>query len=113
MNVYTSTYTDIILTPTLLSRQGFLMDAEWVQRFDAGSFRIKGSGLYQFDRDAFIDTVGDRDWRGALQTSGDFTPIKDWTGRLVLYRLHRLRLFRGLPDFERGNPRPTKSMRRI
>ena len=78
VKVYSSRYTDVVLTPTLMSRQGFLMDAEWVQRFDAGSFRIKASGLYQADRSAFAGQIGDRDWRGAIQTSGDFVPVKDW-----------------------------------
>ncbi|HTN59926.1 MAG TPA: LPS assembly protein LptD, partial [Devosia sp.] len=78
IKAYSSRYTDIILTPTLVSRQGGLLGAEWVQRFDQGSFRVKGSGLYQFDRSAFAGEVGDRDWRGAIQTSGDFTPVKDW-----------------------------------
>ena len=75
---YSSKWTDIILTPTLLTRQGFLMGAEWVQRFDQGSFQIKASGLYQFGRDAFAGTVGDLDWRGAVQTSGSFRPVSDW-----------------------------------
>lgn len=76
---YSSRWTDIILTPTLMSRQGFLMGAEWQQRFDRGSFQIKASGLYQWDRAAFAGTVGDLDWRGAVQTSGEFRPIADWT----------------------------------
>ena len=29
---YSSRWTDIILTPTLMSRQGLLMGAEWIQR---------------------------------------------------------------------------------
>lgn len=75
---YTSRWTDIILTPTVMSRQGFLMGAEWVQRFDNGSLQIKASGLYQFDRAAYAGKVGDLDWRGAIQTSGEFTPVEDW-----------------------------------
>ncbi|SFV35266.1 LPS-assembly protein [Devosia crocina] len=78
VSVYSSRWTDVILTPTLVSRQGFLMDAEWIQRFDAGSFQIRASGLYQFDPAAFAGEVGDRDWRGAIQTSGEFTPIETW-----------------------------------
>src|SRR5690606_24084804 len=69
---------DIILTPTLMTRQGFLMGAEWVQRFDKGSFRIKASGLYQLDKTAFTFADAQRDWRGAIQTSGEFTPVQDW-----------------------------------
>ena len=76
---YSTRWTDIILTPTFMTRQGFLLGAEWIQRFDAGSFQIKASGLYQFDRAAFAGTVGDLDWRGAIQTSGEFKPVADWT----------------------------------
>jgi LPS-assembly protein len=79
IKAYSSRYTDIILTPTLLTRQGFLLGAEWVQRFDQGSFRIKASGLQQMDPGAFAGTVGDREWRGAIQSAGQFRPVADWT----------------------------------
>ena len=78
LNVYSTKFTDVIFTPTLLTRQGFLLGAEWVQRFDQGSFRIKASGLYQFDKNAFTFADAQRDWRGALQTSGEFVPVADW-----------------------------------
>jgi len=78
VTAYSSRHTDIILTPTLVSRQGFLMGAEWVQRFDAGSFNVKASGLYQMDPDAFVGEVGDRDWRGMIQTTGSFRPAENW-----------------------------------
>lgn len=76
---FSSRNTDIIFTPTLLSRQGFLLGAEWVQRFDQGGFSIKASGLRQFDQGAFAGTVGDREWRGAIQSAGSFRPVQDWT----------------------------------
>ncbi len=76
---YSTRNSDLIFTPTLLSRQGFLLGAEWIQRFDTGSFQIKASGVYQFGRSAFAGTVGDLDWRGAIQTSGEFRPVSDWT----------------------------------
>lgn len=79
ITAYSTRWTDIILTPTLMSRQGLLLGAEWIQRFDAGSFQIKASGLYQFDQSAFTFADAQRDWRGAVQTSGSFTPIADWT----------------------------------
>jgi LPS-assembly protein len=75
---YSSRYTDVILTPMLMSRQGFLMEAEWVQRFDTGSFNIKASGVYQFDPGAFTWGPAQERWRGALQTTGSFRPIEDW-----------------------------------
>jgi LPS-assembly protein len=70
--------TQILLAPSLMSRQGFLMAAEWQQQFDYGSFTVKASGLYQLDPGAFSG-IGNRDWRGAIQSSGRFTPIADWT----------------------------------
>jgi LPS-assembly protein len=76
---YSSRWTDVILTPTFMTRQGFLLGAEWVQRFDRGSFQIKASGLYQFDKAAFTFAEANRDWRGAIQTSGEFRPFADWT----------------------------------
>lgn len=78
-SVYSSRHTNIIFSPTLLSRQGFLMGAEWIQRFDHGSFSIKASGLYQFDKTAFTFVDAHRDWRGAVQASGEFKPVEDWT----------------------------------
>ena len=69
---------DLILTPTLMSRQGFLMAAEWEQRFDYGEMSVKGSGIYQLDPAAYAGTVGNTEWRGALQTTGRFKPFPDW-----------------------------------
>jgi len=76
---YSSKTTDVIFTPTLMSRQGFLLGAEWIQRFDQGSFNIKASGLYQLDPTAFSFVEAQERWRGAIQTSGEFRPVEDWT----------------------------------
>lgn len=71
---------DLTLTPVLLSRQGGLLSATIDQRFDDwGQYSVTGSGLYQLDRGAFAGTAGDRDWRGAIQTSTKFTPTNEWT----------------------------------
>ena len=77
--VYSTRDTNVILSPTLLSRQGFLLGAEWIQRFDRGSFSIKASGLYQFDQTAFTFADAKTDWRGAIQAAGEFRPVEDWT----------------------------------
>ncbi|UYN98334.1 MAG: LPS-assembly protein LptD [Devosia sp.] len=79
VTVYSSRFTDVILSPTLLTGQGGLLGAEWIQRFSGGQFRIKASGLYQFNKNAF-SSYGPavRDWRGAIQASGHFVPVKDW-----------------------------------
>lgn len=78
-SVYSTKTTDIILSPTLVSNQGFLLGAEWVQRFDQGSFRIKASGIHQFNPNAFTFADARRDWRGAVQIQGEFVPVEDWT----------------------------------
>ncbi|WP_108397785.1 LPS-assembly protein LptD [Devosia submarina] len=79
VSAYSSQWTDVIFTPRLMSRQGLLLGAEWIQRFDNGSFQIKGSGVYQLDKEAFSFSEAQRDWRGAVQTSGTFKPVSDWT----------------------------------
>lgn len=70
--------TQILLAPSLMSRQGFLMAAEWQQQFDYGSFTVKASGIYQLDPGAYTE-LGNREWRGAIQTAGRFEPVTDWT----------------------------------
>lgn len=76
-HAYTSRWTDIILTPTFMTRQGFLLGAEWQQRFDSGAIQVKASAIRQADSSAFVGD-GQQDWRGAIQTAGEFTPIEDW-----------------------------------
>jgi LPS-assembly protein len=78
VGVYGTKWTDIFLSSRFMTRQGFLLGAEWVQRFDNGSFQIKASGIRQWDPGAFGAEVGNREWRGAIQTSGTFTPVKNW-----------------------------------
>ncbi len=71
---------DITLTPTLLSRQGGLLSGTVDHRLQGmGEYSVTASGLYQMDRSAFAGTVGDSEWRGAIQTSTKFTPSKEWT----------------------------------
>ena len=69
---------EIILTPSLMSRQGLLMGAEWEQRFDYGALNVKGWGTHQLDPAAYAGTVGDTGWRGAMQATGRFTPLPNW-----------------------------------
>ena len=72
---------DLLLSGTLMSRQGALPAAELEWRLPqyGGVIEVKASGLYQLDRTAFLGQQGDRDWRGAIQTSGRFVPLKNWT----------------------------------
>ncbi|HEY4201468.1 MAG TPA: LPS assembly protein LptD [Devosiaceae bacterium] len=71
--------TDLLLTPGLFSRQGILLGAQWTHRFTGGSMTIEASGIHQMHPEAYGTQVGNREWRGAIQTSGHFTPMKTWT----------------------------------
>ena len=70
--------TDLWLTPLFMTTQYFMLDSELIHRFDTGSTSLRAAGLYQFDRTVVAGEVGDRDWRGAIQTSGQFVPTQDW-----------------------------------
>jgi LPS-assembly protein len=70
---------DLLLTPTLMSRQGGMLSGQFTHRLPMGEYVVSGSGIYQLDPEAFSGEVGDRDWRGAIQTAGTFTPLEDWT----------------------------------
>ena len=73
---------DLTLAPRFTSKQGPLMQGEWRQRTESGSYTIRGAGLYQFDRDYFIKsgtpTSGWRDWRGSIESQGRFVPAENW-----------------------------------
>jgi LPS-assembly protein len=73
---------DATFTPMITTRQGPLMQAEWRQRLINGSYMVRGSGIFQLDKNAFLaagDLPGYRDWRGSVQTSGQFNLSQKWT----------------------------------
>ncbi|HYS48461.1 MAG TPA: LPS-assembly protein LptD [Xanthobacteraceae bacterium] len=75
---------DLTLTPTVTTKQGLLMQAEWRQRTETGSFNIKAAGIYQLDPQAFADRNGANypgaiKARGSLEGSGRFALNERWT----------------------------------
>ncbi len=73
---------DLTVTPTYLSRQGFLGQAEWRHRLVNGSYNIRAAGIFQAEPDAFQPTpYGARDskFRGSLETTGKFYLNPRWT----------------------------------
>lgn len=70
---------DLLLTPTLMTRQGALMQAELTHRLGWGTYDVKASGVYQLDPMAFAVPEAQVRWRGAIQTTGRFVPLEDWT----------------------------------
>jgi LPS-assembly protein len=74
---------DATFTPLITSRQGPLLQGEFRQRLINGGYTIRATGLMQQDKDAFIldggfKTPGYRDWRGSLETSGQFNLSQKW-----------------------------------
>ena len=75
---------DLTLTPRVMSKQGVLLQAEWRQRLMSGAYAIRLSGLNQLDKSVFqrndgTNTPGYRDWRGAVDTTGQFSLNEKWT----------------------------------
>ena len=72
---------DLTLTPTVLSRQGVLGQAEFRQRLDSGSYNVRATGIYQLDPSAFSAAPygsGNRDLRGSIETAGKFFINPNW-----------------------------------
>ncbi|MFC5418349.1 LPS-assembly protein LptD [Bosea eneae] len=73
---------DLTLTPTYLSRQGLLGQAEWRHRFVNGSYGIRVAGIFQRDQDAFLKGPlggGDDKFRGSVETFGKVFLNPRWT----------------------------------
>jgi LPS-assembly protein len=66
---------DLTLSPTFTTKAGYLMEADWRQRLWNGSYEIKLDGAYN---DSAQDFLGDRNWRGSVQTQGDFELNRAW-----------------------------------
>jgi LPS-assembly protein len=79
---------DLTVAATGYTRQGFLGEAEWRQRFDSGEYSLKIAGIRQANPDAFLDNEGrgvnsgplnaPNDFRGMFGTKGDFVINPRW-----------------------------------
>lgn len=72
---------DLTLTPTYLTRQGFLGQAEWRHRLVNGSYSIRAAGIFQQEPEAFLPSplgAADKDFRGSLETTGKFFINPRW-----------------------------------
>ncbi|MDX7950933.1 LPS-assembly protein LptD [Lichenihabitans sp. Uapishka_5] len=72
---------DVTLTPTILTRQGVLGQAEFRQRLSTGTYNIRATGIYQLDPSAFAASPygsGQRDLRGSIETKGQFYINPEW-----------------------------------
>lgn len=72
---------DLTLTPTYLSRQGFLGSVEWRHRLLNGSYNVRASGIFQQDKSAFVaapNGPADKYFRGSIESSGTFFINQQW-----------------------------------
>jgi LPS-assembly protein len=74
---------DFTLTPTMMSRQGPLVEGEWRQRLINGAYFVRAAGIRQWDKNYFIHsdgtpTPGYRDFRGGVESSGQFALSDKW-----------------------------------
>jgi LPS-assembly protein len=104
---------DFTLTPKITTRQGPLVQGEWRHRLLNGAYTIRASGIFQLDPDAFGTTPGNREWRGDINSTGQFR-INDrwvygWDGTVIsdksyyqdygFYKYASMDLMRSTPDY--------------
>lgn len=74
---------DVTFSPTFLSRQGLLGQAQWRQRLINGAYSIRMAGIFQRDPGAFTENGtslnGDRVFRGSARTVGNFSINDNWS----------------------------------
>jgi LPS-assembly protein len=69
---------DVTVAPKYLTKEGLLMQGEFRQRLIDGAYQIRGSGIHQEDPNAFPLGSQQREWRGSLESSGQFALNKKW-----------------------------------
>jgi LPS-assembly protein len=69
---------DATFSPRITSRQGVLFQGEFRQRLINGSYQIRAYGIDQLDRTAFTGQPGDVQFRGAIDTKGQFALNDKW-----------------------------------
>jgi LPS-assembly protein len=69
---------DATFTPRITSKQGVFMQAEFRERLLNGSYQIRAYGIDQLDPGAFAGQPGDRQFRGGVETKGEFALNDKW-----------------------------------
>ena len=62
----------------ITTRQGVLFQGEFRQRLINGSYQIRAYGIDQLDPGAFAGQPGDRQFRGGIETKGQFALNDKW-----------------------------------
>nr|WP_210313311.1 LPS-assembly protein LptD [Rhodopseudomonas rhenobacensis] len=71
---------DFTVSPRYTTTQGVLMQGEFRQRLLDGAYQIRAYGIDQLDPDnkALVGTPGQREFRGAIDTKGQFALNDKW-----------------------------------
>jgi len=73
---------DATLSPMITTKQGLPLQGEYRQRLINGAYSIRAAGIYQLDRGYFatpgVAAPGDRDFRGSVESSGQFAITDKW-----------------------------------
>ena len=69
---------DATFNPRFMTQQGVLLQAEFRQRLMDGSYQIRAYGIDQLDPGAFAGQPGDRQFRGGVETKGEFALNDKW-----------------------------------
>ncbi len=74
---------DATFSPMITTKQGPLLQGEFRQRLLTGAYEIRGAGIYQLDRGYFsnpggLPAPGDRNFRGSVESSGQFAINDKW-----------------------------------
>ena len=69
---------DATFNPRFTTRQGVLLQGEFRQRLINGSYQIRAYGIDQLDQGAFAGQPGDRQFRGGVDTKGQFAINDKW-----------------------------------
>jgi len=74
---------DMTFSPRITTKQGPLLQGEFRQRLENGSYMVRASGIDQLDKNYFIHTDGSptpgfRQWRGVVEGTGRFNLSPQW-----------------------------------
>jgi LPS-assembly protein len=69
---------DLTVAPRYTTKQGLLMQGEFRQRLINGAYEIRAYGIRQEDKGQFTNETGYRDWRGGVDTKGQFALNDKW-----------------------------------
>jgi LPS-assembly protein len=69
---------DLTFNPRFMTQQGVLFQGEFRQRLLDGAYQIRAYGIDQLDPGQFAGQPGDRQFRGGIETKGEFALNDKW-----------------------------------